>query len=205
MRNRTCLPGHRRLFAEFAEYYLAQRCRWAPRTPDRVFFLAYKVVYPQYRRRMTRAEFLGVVYDTLGFRGAARKGLFQTFDLKEYKGALSAEDHFVNFFKQKLLGNLDLATRRTTDSGRPGDPNQFPHRPELGLVHESPPTPTDDIDQDDLIGVLSDRERDVIRLMYWGGLSARRVGLELGIDHKTVTAAHHEALFCLRRVYGLMA
>src|SRR5437868_6898679 len=94
--------GMRRLYAEFAEFYTAEKCRWAPAEPRRVFNLAFEVVYPDYRDRLSPEQFLGVLYATLGFDGADPPGLFQTFDPTRYNGRRRLDDHFVSLFVTKL-------------------------------------------------------------------------------------------------------
>jgi hypothetical protein len=75
------------LYREFAHYYTTERCEWAPDNPERVFNLAFKTVYPRYRKRLTPEQFLAEVYGTLGFSSAQPDGLFQTFDPAKYTGA----------------------------------------------------------------------------------------------------------------------
>src|SRR5689334_19672496 len=94
-----CMRG---LYREFASFYEAERCPWAPENPKRAFNLAFKVIYPNVYDQFTEEEFLQLMYDTLGFPGSTPEGLFQTFDPKQYGGALPIETHFLNLFKQQL-------------------------------------------------------------------------------------------------------
>jgi len=71
-------PKH--LYDEFKRYYDDERCQWAPRNANRIFQFAFSNVYPNYRELMSQEEFLGVVYETLGFSGPSSPGLFQKFD-----------------------------------------------------------------------------------------------------------------------------
>jgi RNA polymerase sigma factor (sigma-70 family) len=48
---------------------------------------------------------------------------------------------------------------------------------------------------------LGESEWEIIRLKYWKGLSARQIGIRLGIDHKTVRRRHDAALAKLRAFF----
>jgi len=197
-----------RLYAEFERYYVGARCRWAPANPRRLFNLAFKRVYPAYREKMSRWQFLAAIYRTLGVRDNEElPGLFQTFDPRKYKGPLPLEDHFVNFFKKKLVGNLTLAMKRVTDNGRRGDREKFIARPEIGLLTEQTRFSRHDIEAvealPEALAHLESEERVVIQLTYWAGDSNRSIGRCLGLNHKTVAARHRSAMSKLRRCYNV--
>jgi RNA polymerase sigma factor (sigma-70 family) len=219
--------GRRRnhLYDEFAAYYASERCRWAPNDPRRVFNLALKSIYPSYNRRLTAEQFLALIYDTLGVRQGRPRGLFQSFNPGKYKGRLSLQDHFVNLFmrrlKDRLKGNL---SRNGTDQNRQADASEFQARPELGLYKvtrtsrwnrqrvESLPEAlafllTHDREVENAVAEalagLGLQEEQVIRLTYWGGLSRRKIGRLLGLDHKTVARRYDDALWKLREFYGV--
>src|SRR5689334_8381455 len=84
-------PSRRRrdhLYEEFAAFYASERCSWAPETPRRAFNLAFEGIYPAYPARLSREQFLALVYDTLGVRQCRPKGLFQTFNPTRYMKSL---------------------------------------------------------------------------------------------------------------------
>jgi hypothetical protein len=195
-----------RLYEEFARYYVEERCEWAPANPRRVFNLAFERFYPGVQNRMSPEEFLGVVYQTLGFRGTDRDGLFQTFNPALYRGHRPLDDHFVSFFARKLKGKLGRAVGRTTDRERPGDPHTFRTDPGLGLVNHRDVSDRDREHLADLPAVLSfldPRERAVVHLLYWDDLSTRKAATLLNIDHKTVARVRDGAVAKLRRLYGV--
>jgi hypothetical protein len=197
--------ARRHLSAEFARFYDACRCGWAPANPDRAFGLAFKSVYPEFDNRVSEEEVLAAAFDALGYPGADRPGLFRTFDPGKYSGGLPLEDHFLNLFARKLRGKLESSLRRTTDNGRPGDPDKFRPNPALGLLRGTAEpaanrTPADDLRAD--LGVLTDRQRAAVWYRYWAGLSDRDAGRRLGLDHKTVAKDHRAALARLRPLYG---
>ena len=192
-----------RLYAEFVQFYMSERCRWAPENPQRAFKLAFGRTFRESRRGFSDEQVLAAMYAALGYRGADRAGLFRTFDPAKYTGTRRPEDHFVSLFARKLKGKLLSMRRRTTDRGRAGDPVAFPHDPALGLLHGLAYEPPPGGDLPAVLACLAPRERAVVHLMYWEGLSARRVGALLGVDHKTVTAIHRAAVRKLRRLYGV--
>lgn len=195
-----------RLYDEFAQFYAQERCPWAPTNPRRVFDLAFGKTFRAYRKTLSREQVLAAVYDTLGFRGAERPGLFQTFDPARYSGSRPYEDHFLSLFARKLRGKLSLMTRRTTDGGREGDTTKFRPNPALGLLRKEERPASEQALLDDIPAVLDcldARERGVIHLVYWADLSARKVGALLGMDHKTVARVHDQAVGKLRRLYGV--
>jgi DNA-directed RNA polymerase specialized sigma subunit len=96
--------------------------------------------------------------------------------------------------------------RRTTDCGREGDRTKFRPDPALGLLREDVRPASEQARLDalpEVLTYLAGRERAVVHLLYWGDLSARKVGQMLGMDHKTVARVHASALAKLRRLYGL--
>ncbi len=203
MRNANLL---RRLHNEFARYYTAERCEWAPTNPRRAFNLAFEIASRRKYRPLSEEHVLTVVYATLGFRGADQPGLFQTFDPAMYNGTRHLSDHFINLFARKLSGKLSREMTRTTDRGRKGDVEKFQTTPGLGLLNERTQPDRNRHLLDDLPEVLSclnGRERGVIHLLYWEDLSARKVGALLGMDHKTVASVHQTAVNKLRRAYEI--
>jgi hypothetical protein len=197
--------GASRLYPEFAQFYAAERCRWAPANPRRLFNIAFTTIYPAFEARLSPEQTLGVVYTTLGFRGADRPGLFQTFDPAKYHGTRPLPDHFVSLFARKLTGKLKRAVART-DQGRSADPAKFRPKPVLGLLDEGVLRRDEQEALDDLpaaLARLDAREHDVVHLTYWADLSARKVGAALGMDHKAVARVHAAAVAKLRRAYGV--
>ncbi|HYH67462.1 MAG TPA: hypothetical protein VD866_22380 [Urbifossiella sp.] len=196
----------RQLYREFAEFYRAERCRWAPDNPRRVFNLAFRRIYPDFEHQLSEEQFLAVVYRALGFRGADPRGLFQMFDPAMYRGRRRPEDHFVSLFARKLTGLLKRAVARTTDRGRAADPTKFRPNPALGLLHERERPASEQAQLDLLPAVLAcldAKERAVVHLLYWSDLSTRKTGALLEMDHKTVARVHVAAVAKLRRLYGV--
>jgi RNA polymerase sigma factor (sigma-70 family) len=194
---------------EFSEYYNrelkrwiaedASRADWAPRNPNRLFNLALKTLYPEYRKKMSVWAFLAEIYKTLGFHSEERKGLFQKFDPCRYQGTLALADHFTNLFKKRLKANLDRAVRVKTDERRCKKPERY-----RGLRCASRTR----WQKWELEGVLlvmvaklGDAERVIIWLRYWEGLSDRKIGQRLDIDHKTVRRRHNVAIAKLLAFY----
>jgi len=195
-------PSH--LFDEFSTYYRAERCAWAPAEPARLYNLAFKELYPGCEGRLQPEEFLSVMYETLGFRGAERPGLFQTFEPGKYNGGKPLAEHFVNFFARKLRGKLAHALAKTGQK-RPPRPERVPHIPELGLIRRTHAGSCGREIGEQLPACwrrLDARERKAVELSFWEGLSARRVGAALGVDHKTVPRVLSRALARLRRELG---
>jgi hypothetical protein len=195
-----------RLYREFAEFYTTERCRWAPTNPRRAFNLAFGSISSQFRDQLTMEQILAVMFETLGYRGAPRPGLFQTFEPAKYKGMRPLEEHFLSLFARKLKGKLTSLLRRTTDHGRKGDRTKFRPNPALGLLRQEvrPASEQDKLDSLlAILAVLDAREREVVHLLYWRDLSARKAGEWLGMNHKTVGRVHESALAKLRRHYGL--
>lgn len=58
------------LYREFEVYYQKQRCVWSPENPRRIFNLCMNHIYPTYRQRLSREEFLTIMYLTLGVHPA---------------------------------------------------------------------------------------------------------------------------------------
>ncbi|AMV29380.1 RNA polymerase sigma factor SigB [Gemmata sp. SH-PL17] len=195
----SCMKNQ--LYREFALYYEAERCQWAPLNPKRVFELAFGTILREYEGRVTGEELLGLMYTTLGFPGAEPPGLFQKFDPRKYHGVLTPENHFVNLFGQTLRGRLDRAVARTTDNGRKGNRSKFRNTPALGLVCERVAVPSERaklVVLPALLEFLDERERLVISLTYWGGHSSREVGDLLGMHHTTVLRVRDAAVAKLR-------
>jgi RNA polymerase sigma factor (sigma-70 family) len=196
----------RRLYGEFAQFYTSERCPWAPANPRRAFNMAFRKVYPEFSDRLSREQTLAAAYETLGYRGAPRPGLFETFDPDKYTGTRPLEEHFLSLFARKLTGKLKALLRRTTDSGRSGDRGKFRPDPDLGLLREDVRVASEEerlMALPAVLACLSPRERAVVHLLYWGDLSAHKAGKLLELSHKTVCRAHRSALAKLRRLYGL--
>lgn len=205
----------RTLFVEFAEFYRRERCRWAPVNPCRAFNLAFRTLYPYYRRFMTPEQFMSEVYATLGTATGSPRGLFQTFSPSKYHGRLAVEDHFLNFFKRKLWGKLHRSLKVPSDRGRRGDKMKFrgpkqarhsshrldllepeqPCRHHLALVESLV----------EAVSLLERLEQDIVRLVYESGLSDRSIAAELRIDRGTVGRKHRKALAKLRHLLGAAA
>src|SRR5262249_23061713 len=118
--NRTNAGTKSRLFREFAQFYLTEKCDWAPSNPRRVFNMAVEVLYKECRNKLSEEQVLAELYGVFGFAGADPPGLFQTFDPTRYRGRLRVEDHFINLFVRKLKRRLGRCARRFTDGGRRG-------------------------------------------------------------------------------------
>jgi hypothetical protein len=190
---------------EFAHYYAQHRCRWAPASHDRIFNLCFKHVYPAYRNRMSPAEFLEAVYRTLGIPGDKPAGVFETFDPEKYKSGLPMEEHFVNFFKQKLRGKLDLALKRDTDRGQHGNRETFGGHRVIEFLEEGTKFSRYEVEAveslSEALSLLEGEELRVIKSRYWDGDSNRKIGRELRMDHKTVKRRRDAALAKLQRFY----
>jgi hypothetical protein len=197
-----CLTG---LYQEFAHYYAQHRCPWAPASPDRIFNLCFKRVFHAYRKWMSPAEFLAAIYRTLGIPGVEPAGLFQKFDPKKYNGRLSPEDHFVSLFRTNLKGNLGLELRRVTDRGQRDDRENFGGHRVIEFLEEGTKFSRYDVEAveslPEALLLLEGEELRVIKSRYWDGDSNRKIGLQLGMDHKTVKRRHDAALAKLRRFY----
>jgi RNA polymerase sigma factor (sigma-70 family) len=188
------------LSREFATFYAAHRCQWAP-APWRLLGLA-ESIYQDFRKNMTAAQFLSVVYRTLYDPHKDKDlGLFKTFDPRKYNGRLALEDHFVNLFARRLRTNLRRELRPRTDRGREGNPFLFRTRPGLGLVKEERvPLPEDLMRERVREAVLSlpPQERDIVRARYWEDLSFRGIGERLGVHYKAVERKHGRAIEWMR-------
>lgn len=179
------------LYPEFARYYTAERCAWAPENPRRLFNLAFDSIYPDYEDELSPEQCLGVVYDTLG---VGRTGLFRTFDPAEYHGTLPLEYHFANMFARRLRGNLKREVKRARRRKRLRDhSDQTRTAGEQFLLNLLPV----------FVGCLTARERVVIHLRYWWSMSSREVGARLRVDHKTAGRILANALRKLRRMFGV--
>ena len=201
---------HRRrrnhLYEELALYYATERCRWAPANPRRLFNLAFKRLYPAYRRWISSHQFLAVVYDTLGTRRGKPRGLFQTFDPARYTKSLPLEEHFINLFAQKLKGRAKNHLKREAAHGQVCDPTKLRAQPEMELVGTTQRSTRHGewlASIPDALWQLDAEEHLVIRLKFWDDLSLREIGLALRQDHKTVGRRQEAALGKLRRYYGV--
>lgn len=187
------------LYREFAAYYEAERCVWAPANPRRAFNLAVKTLYEPNREKVSLFQFIGLVYETLGF-AAGGTGLFREFDPDKYHGRLPLEKHFLNLFRARLEGKLVNALRRgellvaaRQKRGKVGLPQRSFRQRQL------------DQEVAEALTCLSDLEARVIRLRYWDDASYREIGQELGMDHKTAGRRLDQALDKLRRQFGVAA
>jgi len=183
----------RHLVREFCEFYQARRCPCAPANPMRIFRLG-ETLYKQYLRRITPAGFMSVLYETL-------QSIFQRFDPTKYQGQRPIEDHFANFFKKTLWGNLRRAMRPRSDMGRKGNRQKFHPQPELGLriAKESLHTEWAHEEIHEAVSELPQVEQSIIRGRYWADLSEAKVAKSLGIDRRTVKKRHDMAIERLRK------
>lgn len=194
------------LYEEFARFYAAERCPWAPLNPKRVFNLAFTVVYPRFRDHFTPEQFLAEMYDVLGFRGADSGGLFATFDPAKYHGSLPLQNHFVNRFRATLEWRLVDHIRAEAKWLRRFRPSELTSEgEEEGLARAKS---SDNawmeaalLDLPDGLSLLKPAEVAVIRQMYWRGLSQRETAVHLGLDRGTVHRRHESALESLRAFY----
>jgi DNA-directed RNA polymerase specialized sigma24 family protein len=218
----------RRLDREFTAFYTPVRRPGFPH-PSRLLGLC-RHLYRRYRRRLSAWEFFAAAYEVLDGRPGRGRGLVNDFDPDRYRGRLRAEDHFVNMFARRLRAGLARSRRWGTRRGWPEDRADFPHRPALGLHagggHDPRPrVRRQQADADvavrphggwsrrtagadlraslpEALATLGGVHSRVIALWYWEGLSARAIGLTLGLDHKTVRRRHDEALDRLRAYYA---
>jgi hypothetical protein len=186
----------RRLYEEFARYYMEERCRWAPTNPKRVFNLAFEVVYPDFHGRLTPEEFLAEMYAVLGFRGSQPEGLFQTFDPTKYTCSLPLQNHFVNLFRARLRWRLLDQFRRLAKWRQKLNPAELTHEAEERRLERVADLPEG-------LSLLSSVEFAVVHMTYWGRYSHREVAVELGMDRETVRRRHDSALLRLRAFYGV--
>jgi RNA polymerase sigma factor (sigma-70 family) len=157
--------------------------------------LAFEVVYPNFRDQLTEEEFLGLVYDTLGFPGSQPRGLFETFDPTRYSGSLPLNDHFINLFKLKLDWRLKDWLRQSDRESRP--------------LRRDDGSRYDRIDQERVealqegMGLLTQGERKVVYMKYWGRCSQQEVAVELKLDRETIRRRHGMAIGKLREFFGI--
>jgi hypothetical protein len=187
----------RGLYGEFSRYYMAERCRcpWAPVNPRRVFNLAFDVVYPRFSELMSEEEFLGAVYEVLGFPGSRPRGLFDTFAPSKYHGTLPLQDHFVNLFKLKLEWRVKDWLRQRDRESRPlmrneGSRYDRIHQERVDALQEG-------------LGLLSQDEATIVWLEYWGRYSHRELAVELKLDRETIRRRHGMAIGKLREYFGI--
>jgi hypothetical protein len=163
-----------------------------------------------------------------GAQSRPRPGLFRGFNPAKYHGELPLEDHFANLFKARLWGSLLRSLAPRTDNGRQDPEGRFRGAPEYGLVRQGgqsrtreacscpPPDGLEDVagpgeqargigrlveTVEEALACLDKVERLIIQLTFWGDLSARGIGVELGVDHKTVQRRRDAALNKLRGFY----
>jgi RNA polymerase sigma factor (sigma-70 family) len=228
IRRVTTRDDIRLAYSEFRQYYVRERCRWAPENPRRPFQLAIKRLYlVRYRKWMSLWQFMAGVYDTLRGSGKGR-GLFTTFDPTKYSGTRPLEKHLLNCFTKRLRAVLRRSLHPRSDNGRKGLRGKFRVYRAHGLRRE-PTTgarargfaarrdleklpdrewPARGLNQfadtvTDALDSLNEPERNVVELAYCSGdkLSARRIGEALGIDHKTVVRRLATAIRRLRDYY----
>ena len=192
---------------EFIIYYREFRCEWAPQNPLRIWNLAVKSIYPEFRSRISPSELLAFIFTTLGFTGSDPIGLFDSFNPDLYSGSLSYEDHFVNFFGRKLRGNIRNFIWITNKKNRVENTAKFQPRPELGLLRKESRSTKE---QSHLlllrcfVHFLTEVEQLVIHLLYWEDLSTRKAGARLSFDHKKVQRVRDRTLERLRLLFKKM-
>jgi hypothetical protein len=130
-------------YREFKDYYGKQRSRCSLENANRVFHFAIAVYRAEYAGVMDLWQFLGCVYDTLGYGPADGEtaGLFATFDPTLYQSRDVAK-HFLNVFSKKLRYRLKRClhpyagpgTRRTDQNRK--DEAGFRPGAVLGFVRE---------------------------------------------------------------------
>jgi hypothetical protein len=202
-----------RLEAEFAEFYLQERCPGSPSNPRRVFRLGLKV-YREYQHRVGIYHWLACVYDVLVFHhgmprnGRLRRGLFRAFDPSKYQhGRLEIEDHFLHMFARRLRAELNDSLSPRGDLGHRDRWRKFEPEPELGL-HVVRQRPRLGQWSDDFLSLvpwalesLELRPFIVIWSRYWLGMSWRETAKELRVDHHAAIRLHEVALNELRKYF----
>ncbi len=218
---------------EFSAYYETVRkgCPHAPAEPKRVFGLLMKVYRERYSRRVWLWQFLACTFDVLG-EPAKRKrpaGLFETFDLSNYRGRLTPAKHFLNVLVKRLRARLARSLRPRSDQRR--RPAWFQPFPWLHLSREwrlpwrsswrfgpqrllenlsDRPWPPGEEGRGQLQDVMREafdclnaEQRKVMWLTSWPhkSISARAIGRILDLDHKTVRKYRDTALRKLGRYF----
>jgi DNA-directed RNA polymerase specialized sigma24 family protein len=64
------------------------------------------------------------------------------------------------------------------------------------------PLPDETHDVPYLLGQLTPRQRQVVRLAFWHGLGVKETGEALGVKWTTAARLKHDALTTLRRIYA---
>lgn len=64
------------------------------------------------------------------------------------------------------------------------------------------PLPDETHDVPCLLGQLTPRQRQVVRLAFWDGLAVKEIGNQLGVEWTTAARLKHDALTTLRRIYA---
>ncbi len=197
------------LYREFAAYYAAERCRWAPDNPRRLFNLAFKKVYPRFCDRLTEEEFVETMYTTLGFPGSRPRGLFRTFDPAKCHDRLPLADHFANRFKAQLAYRVrDRLRREAKRRRRRVRRKKLTPGAERRLRRDGG-SPYDRVEREwvdalpEALGRLAPDESVVVRMTYWERYSLREVAVVLGLDRGTVRRRHDAAIAVLRAFYGV--
>jgi RNA polymerase sigma factor (sigma-70 family) len=191
-----------------------------------VFRFFWGLYEARYATRLLPGEFLSLVFQALYGAPGKGRGLVADFDPARYRGRLAPAGHFLNMLKRRLQAGVRRALDRMTDRGRAGDQDRFPHRPEVGLCalrrfprevteadtrfdpaavpdRGSGPDGLDRLRESlpEALATLSPQQHRVVFLRYWLGWSYRRIGEDMGLDHKTVAGRHGEALGRLRAYY----
>ncbi|QDU20597.1 sigma-70 family RNA polymerase sigma factor [Urbifossiella limnaea] len=207
--NHASAAARKRLYREFADYYSAERCRWAPPNPLRLFNLAFKTVYPRFRDRLTEEEFVEAMYTTLGFPGSRPRGLFRTFDPAKCHDRLPLGGHFANLFKAQLEYRvLDRLRREAKRRRRRVRREELTPGAERRLRRDGG-SPYDRVEREwvdalpEALGRLAPDEFVVVRMTYWERYSLREVAVALGLDRGTVRRRHNAAIAMLRAFYGV--
>ncbi len=115
---------------DFIAFYEDERtvCFHAPANPQRTFRLLMKVYQEEYSGRVCLWQFLGCVYDALGYHtkdGKLVSRLFAKFDLTKYRGRLTPEKHFLNLLIRSVRRRLERALCLRTDQRRPDEGPRF--------------------------------------------------------------------------------
>jgi hypothetical protein len=216
-------------YREF-ERYMHECYPCYPVAPRRVFGFAVKLYHTRYARVMDLWQFLGCVYDTLGYGPSDRMatGLFAAFDPNKYHGRLDPAKHFLNGFSRRLRDRLRRCLYPRTDQRRTDKRGVKPDDV-LGFlkVCRLPETPRWRCGSQKLLESLPDRqwpprglgeleaflleaywwltelEIKVLTLAYSSRKmpSLREMGRSLGIDHKTVRRHLEAALDKLRQYF----
>jgi RNA polymerase sigma factor (sigma-70 family) len=223
---RLLTDDHHWLFDQFDQCYARVRRPGLP-SAWRLFRFCWALYETRYATRLLPGEFLSLLYQTLfGIPGKGR-GLMADFDPKRYHGRLSQAGHFLNMLKRRLQARVRREFERMSDQGQVGDENRFPDRREVGLckprgwtreageassrfdpaaVPDRPPDGPDGLDRlletlPEALAILNPEQNRVVYLRYWLGWSYRRIGKDMGLDHKTIASLHSKALDRLRAFY----